>query len=289
MQTKNTLTEFVMTDSDLIHDLNNIIGSEEINDTINILNSLRFQIFHTCDILKDIAYRPDSREILYIINDNIMDQSQRNSFLFKEVYVSVKENAKKVFHKIKGKEYKTILQILLEDDDFMIELEELENVPMENIERFLTENIGDIILYAFEDMRKNPKKIFSNKNYKFIINFINNGIIIIDDITDELKATLDILLGTLRNFILTSVHYRSVENLEYSALYVQTVNEYEATINWLNSCHIKYEIEDDKMMNQRRVVMKSWDKDICLFNQYEGIIFDFDNETNELVKVNAYS
>ena len=289
METKNTLTEFLMTDLDLIHDLHDIIDSEEINDTINILNSLRFQIFHTCDIVKDIAYRPDSRDILYIINDNIMGQSQRNSFLFNEVYVSVKENAKKVFHEIKGKEYKTILQILLEDDDFMIELEELEDVPMDNIERFLTENLDDIILYAFEDMRKHPKKIFSNKNYKFILNFINNGIIIIDDITDELKNSLDILLGKLRNFILTDVHYRSAENLDYSSLYVQTVNEFEATINWLNSCHIKYEIKDDKKMNQKRVIMKSWDKDICLFDQYEGIVFDFNKETNEMVKVNSYS
>ena len=36
METKNTLTQFLMTDLDLIHDLNDIIGSEEINDTINI-------------------------------------------------------------------------------------------------------------------------------------------------------------------------------------------------------------------------------------------------------------
>ena len=47
MEIKNTLTEFLMTDLDLIHDLHDIIDSEEINDTINILNSLRFQIFHT--------------------------------------------------------------------------------------------------------------------------------------------------------------------------------------------------------------------------------------------------
>ena len=106
METKNTLTQFLLSDENLIHDLNDIIGSNSINDTINILNGLKFQIYHTCDMMKDLSIRPDASDIIYIINDNILDQSKRSSFLFNEILVSVKRVQKICFTISKGKHIK---------------------------------------------------------------------------------------------------------------------------------------------------------------------------------------
>ena len=95
METKNTLTQFLLSDENLIHDLNDIIGSNSIIDTINILDSIKFQIYHTCDMMKDLSIRPDASDIIYIINDNILDQSKRSSFLFNEILISVKKECKR--------------------------------------------------------------------------------------------------------------------------------------------------------------------------------------------------
>ena len=149
MEIKNTLTQILLSDENLIHDLNDIIGSNSINDTIDILNGLKFQIYHTCDMMKDLSIRPDASDIIYIINDNILDQSKRSSFLFNEILVSVKKSAKDMFHHIKGKTYKRISQILVEDENFMNDMYILERVPLENITKFIFDNEEDIMFYAF--------------------------------------------------------------------------------------------------------------------------------------------
>lgn len=290
MEIKNTLTQFVLADNNLIHDLNDIIGSDSINDTISIFNGLKFQIYHTCDMMKELNIRPDASDIIYIINDNILNQSKRSSFIFNEVLISVKKSAKHMFHHIKGKTYKRISQILVEDENFMNDMYKLENVPKKNITKFIIDNEEDIMFYAFESMRKDHGNIRKDPNYEFIVNFINSTIVILDDIKDSsVMDIFDNLIITLKAFLLLDVHDRSVENLDYSALYVQTVDEFEATINWLKSCHIRYEIETDDHMNHITVKMISWDKDYCLFSQYEGVDFIFIKETHELVRVNSYS
>lgn len=290
METKNTLTQFLLSDENLIHDLNDIIGSNSINDTINILNGLKFQIYHTCDMMKDLSIRPDASDIIYIINDNILDQSKRSSFLFNEILVSVKKSAKDMFHHIKGKTYKRISQILFEDENFMNDMVTLEKVPLEHIRKFIFDNEEDIMFYAFESMRKDHEEIRKDPNYEFIVNFINSTIVIIDDIRDSLTMkTFDNLIRTLKEFLLLDVHKRTVENLDYSPLYLQTVDEYVATINWLNSCHIRYDTETSEQMNQINIKLTTWDKDTCLFLQYEGIDFIFNKKTHELIRVNVFS
>ena len=290
METKNTLTQFLLSDENLIHDLNDIIGSNSINDTINILNGLKFQIYHTCDMMKDLSIRPDASDIIYIINDNILDQYKRSSFLFNEILVSVKKSAKDMFHHIKGKTYKRISQILVEDENFMNDMYILERVPVEHISKFIFDNEEDIMFYAFESIRKDHDEIHKDPNYEFIVNIINSTIVIIDDIKDSLTMkTFDDIIRSLKEFILLDVHNRAVKNLDYSALYLQTVDEYDATINWLKSCHIRYDVDTNEPMNQITIKMISWDKDSCLFSQYEGIDFIFNKETHELIRVNSYS
>ena len=290
METKNTLTQFLLSDENLIHDLNDIIGSNSIIDTINILDSLKFQIYHTCDMMKDLSIRPDASDIIYIINDNILDQSKRSSFLFNEILVSVKKSAKDMFHHIKGKTYKRISQILVEDKNFMNDMVTLERVPLEHISKFIFDNEDDIMFYAFESMRKDHEEIRKDPNYEFIVNIINSTIVIIDDIKDSLTMkTFDDIIRSLKEFILLDVHNRAVKNLDYSALYLQTVDEYDATINWLKSCHIRYDVDTNEQMNQITIKMVTWDKDSCLFSQYEGIDFIFNKETHELIRVNSYS
>ena len=290
METKNTLTQFLLSDENLIHDLNDIIGSNSINDTINILNGLKFQIYHTCDMMKDLSIRPDASDIIYIINDNILDQSKRSSFLFNEILISVKKSAKDMFHHIKGKTYKRISQILVEDENFMNDMYMLERVPLGHITKFIFDNEEDIILYAFASIREDHEEIRKDPNYEFIVNFINSTIVIIDDIKDSLTMkTFDDLIRTLKEFILLDVHNRDVENLDYSALYLQTVDEYNATINWLKSCHIRYDVRTSEQMNRIIIKMVAWDKDSCLFSKYEGIEFIFNKETHELIRVNSYS
>lgn len=290
METKNTLTQFLLSDENLIHDLNDIIGSNSINDTINILNGLKFQIYHTCDMMKDLSIRPDASDIIYIINDNILDQSKRSSFLFNEILVSVKKSAKDMFHHIKGKTYKRISEILVEDESFMNDMYILERVPVEHISKFIFDNEEDIMFYAFESIRKDHDEIHKDPNYEFIVNIINSTIVIIDDIKDSLTMkTFDDIIRSLKEFILLDVHNRAVKNLDYSALYLQTVDEYDATINWLKSCHIRYDVDTNEQMNQITIKMVTWDKDSCLFSQYEGIDFIFNKETHELIRVNSYS
>ena len=288
METKNTLTQFLLSDENLIHDLNDIIGSNSINDTIDILNGLKFQIYHTCDMMKNLSIRPDASDIIYIINDNILDQSKRSSFLFNEILVSVKKSAKDIFHHIKGKTYKRISEILVEDENFMNDMVTLEKVPLEHIRKFIFDNEEDIMFYAFESMRKDHEEIRKSPNYEFIVNFINSTIVILDDIKDSLTMkTFDTLIRTLKEFLLLDVHNRAVENLDYSALYLQTVDEYDATINWLKSCHIRYDVESKE--NIVIIKMVAWDKDSCLFSQYEGIDFIKNKKTHELIHVNSYS
>ena len=290
METKNTLTQFLLSDENLIHDLNDIIGSNSINDTINILNGLKFQIYHTCDMMKDLSIRPDASDIIYIINDNILDQTKRSSFIFNEILISVKKSAKDMFHHIKGKTYKRISQILVEDENFMNDMYMLERVPLGHITEFIFDNEEDIILYAFTSIREDHEEIRKDPNYEFIVNFINSTIVIIDDIKDSLTMkTFDDLIRTLKEFILLDVHNRDVENLDYSALYLQTVDEYDATINWLKSCHIRYDVHTNEQMNRITIKMVTWDKDSCLFSKYEGIEFIFNKETHELIRVNPYA
>ena len=290
METKNTLTQFLLSDENLIHDLNDIIGSNSINDTITILNGLKFQIYHTCDMMKKLTIRPDASDIIYIINDNILDQSKRSSFLFNEIFVSVKKSAKDMFHHIKGKTYKRISEILVEDENFMNDMYILERVPVEHISKFIFDNEEDIMFYAFESIRKDHDGIHKDPNYEFIVNIINSTIVIIDDIKDSLTMkTFDDIIRSLKEFILLDVHNRAVKNLDYSALYLQTVDEYDATINWLKSCHIRYDVDTNEQMNQITIKMVTWYKNSCLFSKYEGIDFIFNKETHELIRVNSYS
>ena len=195
-----------------------------------------------------------------------------------------------MFHHIKGKTYKRISQILVEDENFMNDMYILERVPVEHISKFIFDNEEDIMFYAFESMRKDHEEIRKDPNYEFIVNIINSTIVILDDIRDSLTMkTFDNLIRTLKEFLLLDVHNRVVENLDYSALYLQTVDEYDATINWLKSCHIRYDVDTNEPMNQITIKMVTWDKDSCLFSQYEGIDFIFNKETHELVRVNSYS
>ena len=239
-------------------------------------------------MMKDLSIRPDASDIIYIINDNILDQSKRSSFLFNEILVSVKKSAKDMFHYIKGKTYKRISQILVEDENFMNDMYILERVPVEHISKFIFDNEEDIMFYAFESMRKDHEEIRKDPNYEFIVNIINSTIVILDDIKDSLTMkTFDTLIRTLKEFLLLDVHNRTVKNLDYSALYLQTVDEYDATINWLKSCHIRYDVESKE--NIVIIKMVTWDKDSCLFCQYEGIDFIFNKKTHELIRVNSYS
>ncbi len=252
------------------------------NDTVSLLLSdYHEEIFTTCDITQNMPLYPISitKDFLIILNNN--DLSGIKSECVEIVEQSVKRRASQLIPYLNKKDRIDIYSEICNDKEFISNFAKIEKTSEEKVKLAIKENLSDILDISIKCQIVN----FIDCPYVYrIASYITDDLpIVIDDINPEkFKEALDTILKGVKVWILEIFTKRKIEYLDYSMLYEQTTNEYQATIDWLDSLHIHYEVNEDEYYSI--IEPKGWDKN-TLFGEYESIRFVFNKCTNELLKI----
>ena len=248
---------------------------------ISLLSDYHGEIFNTCDITQNMPLYPIgiTKDFLIILNNN--DLSGIKSEYVEIVKQSVKRRASQLIPYLNKKDRIDIYSEICNDKVFISNFAKIEKTSEEKVKLAIKENLSDILNISIKCQIAN----FIDYPYAYkLASFIMNGFpISIDDSNPEkFKEALDTILKGVKVWILEIFTKRKIEYLDYSMLYEQTTNEYQATIDWLDSLHIHYEVNEDEYHSI--IEPKRWDKN-TLFGEYESIRFLFDKCTNELLKI----
>ena len=253
------------------------------HDTVSsLLSDYHEEIFTTCDITQNMLLYPTSitKDLLLVLNDS--DLCGINSEFVEIIKQSVKRRAIQLLPYFNKKDRVDIYSEICSDKEFITNFAKIERTSEDKVKFAIKENLSDILDISIKCQIANL--IDCPYIYK-LASYIMNGLpIAIDDINPKkFKEALDTILKGVKTWILEVFTKREIEYLDYNMLYEQTTNEYEATMNWLDSLHIHYKTDEDKYYTI--IEPKSWDKSMILFSEYTSIRFLFDKCTNELLEI----
>lgn len=248
---------------------------------ISLLSDYHGEIFNTCDITQNMPLYPINitKDFLIILNNN--DLSGIKSEYVEIVKQSVKRRTAQLIPYLNKKDRIDIYSEICNDKEFISNFAKIEKTSEEKVKLAIKENLSDILDISIKCQIVNF--IDYPYAYKLASSIMNGFPIPMDDSNPEkFKEALDTILKGVKVWILEIFTKRKIEYLDYSMLYEQTTNEYQATIDWLDSLHIHYEVNEDEYHSI--IEPKRWDKN-TLFGEYESIRFLFDKCTNELLKI----
>lgn len=252
------------------------------HDTVSsLLSDYHEEIFTTCDITQNMLLYPTTitKDLLLVLNNS--DLCGINLEFVEIIKQSVKRRAIQLLPYLNKKDRIDIYSEICNDKEFISNFAKIEKTSEEKVKLAIKENLSDILDISIKCQIVN----FIDCPYVYrIASYITDDLpIVIDDINPEkFKEALDTILKGVKVWILEIFTKRKIEYLDYSMLYEQTTNEYQATIDWLDSLHIHYEVNEDEYHSI--IEPKRWDKN-TLFGEYESIRFVFNKCTNELLKI----
>ena len=274
-----TLLDKLIDDQEFINTLTECCNLS--HDTVRtLLSDYHEEIFTTCDITENmLLYSPKIvNELINILKN--YDLYGINSETVEIAKQSVKRRAVQLIPYFNKKERIDIYTEICSDESFISTFAKVEKTSEDKVKLAIKENLSDILELSIESQIK----YFIDYPYAYkLASYIMNGSSIVKDDSDsrKFKETLNTILKGVKLWILKVFTAREIKYLDYSMLYEQTVNEYQATIDWLNSLHIRYKTDEDE--TQSIIEPVSWDKNDILFSEYESIKFLFDKDTNELL------
>ena len=251
------------------------------HDTVRtLLSDYHEEIFTTCDITENMILYPAKivNDLLHILKN--YDLYGINSETVEIAKQSVKRRAIQLIPHINKKDRVDIYSEICSDENFIASFTKIEKTSEDKVKLAIKENLSDILKISIESQIE----YFIDCPYAYkLASYIMNCSSIVKDDSDprKFKETLNTILKGVKLWILKVFTSREIKYLDYSMLYEQTVNEYQATIDWLNSLHIHYKTDEDE--TQSIIEPVSWDKNVILFSEYESIRFLFDKDTNELL------